>query len=251
MYRDFFKDKEEVLDIKVELDDGVLCDVEMQVVPYDNLDKRILDYWAKLYRTNSKRGKNYSELRKTIVILISRFELEKTKDYIQYQTRWKIMEEKLMIELTDLLEIDIIELPKVRKARKKGVFSGFGNLNEWMDFFINPKMGANLMNDEELDEKIKRAYEEWDRLNQNEEEREDARTRYLNLMSFKEQREHAREEGLKEGKEEGIREGRKEGIKEGIKENSIEIARKMKLEKMDMELIEKITGISKEEIEKL
>lgn len=51
---------------------------------------------------------------------ISDFELDKTNEFEEYQTKWKIMEEKLKIELTDLLEIDIIELPKVRKALKKG-----------------------------------------------------------------------------------------------------------------------------------
>ena len=41
------------------------------------------------------------------------------------------------------------------------------------------------------------------------------------------------------------------GKEEGIKENNIEVAKKMKEEKIDLEIICKITGLTKEEIEKL
>ena len=50
LLREIQKDKEEVLDIKAVLDDGVQCDIEVQVVNYHDIDKRILDYWSKLYR---------------------------------------------------------------------------------------------------------------------------------------------------------------------------------------------------------
>ena len=49
----------------------------------------------------------------------------------------------------------------------------------------------------------------------------------------------AREEGLEEGR------------KEGRKESKLEVAKKMLEEKMDIEIIEKVTGLSKEEIKKL
>lgn len=50
-----------------------------------------------------------------------------------------------------------------------------------------------------------------------------------------------------QGKKEGI----KEGIKEGEKKKQLEIAKKMKEEKLSIELIGKITQLTKEEIEKL
>ena len=45
--------------------------------------------------------------------------------------------------------------------------------------------------------------------------------------------------------------GRKEGRKEGKAEEKLEIAKKMLAEKMDIDVIIKITGLTKEEIEKL
>lgn len=45
--------------------------------------------------------------------------------------------------------------------------------------------------------------------------------------------------------------GVQEGKEEGIKNEKIEIAKKMKEEKLQIELIVKMTGLTKEEIEKL
>ncbi|MGN1269152.1 MAG: hypothetical protein ACI4U0_06670, partial [Candidatus Aphodocola sp.] len=63
------------------------------------------------------------------------------------------------------------------------------------------------------------------------------------------------DEGLKEGMDAGKKEGIKKGIKEGIKEGSIKKQREIAIEMlnngMDFDIIEKITKISKEELEKL
>ena len=48
-----------------------------------------------------------------------------------------------------------------------------------------------------------------------------------------------------------FRKGKKEGIKEGKEKEKIENAKKMKEEKIPIETIEKITGLTKEEIENL
>ena len=56
------------------------------------------------------------------------------------------------------------------------------------------------------------------------------------------------EDGRKEGKME--RKNRTE-LSSGAKEKTIEIAKKMFKEKLPIEMIEKLTGLSKEEIEKL
>ena len=53
------------------------------------------------------------------------------------------------------------------------------------------------------------------------------------------------------GRKEGMREGRKEGKREGKKENSLEIVRNMIKEKFNEEVIQKITGVNKKEIEKI
>lgn len=51
--------------------------------------------------------------------------------------------------------------------------------------------------------------------------------------------------------EEERRLGIEEGIKQGIRENQILIAKNMKKENIDINIINKVTGLSKEDIEKL
>ena len=53
------------------------------------------------------------------------------------------------------------------------------------------------------------------------------------------------------GKEEGREEGREEGKAEGIKEQNITIAKKMLEQNIDIETIIEVTGLAREEIEKL
>ena len=54
-----------------------------------------------------------------------------------------------------------------------------------------------------------------------------------------------------EGINTGISQGIKQGINQGMKKEKILIAKSMLQENMNLELIHKITGLTKEEIEKL
>ena len=56
---------------------------------------------------------------------------------------------------------------------------------------------------------------------------------------------------LASAKDEGIEEGMKEGRKEGERNKSLEIAKNMLKKGLEVELIESVTGLTKEEIEKL
>ena len=68
-------------------------------------------------------------------------------------------------------------------------------------------------------------------------------------------REEGMQQGIKEGMQQGIKEGmqqgREEGMQQGIKEEKITIARSMLQEGSNSGFIMKVTGLSKEELEKL
>ena len=59
------------------------------------------------------------------------------------------------------------------------------------------------------------------------------------------------EEAEQRGVEKGFEKGTKEGTQQGIKNRNIEIAKNMIKENIDIDIISKITGLTKEEIEKL
>ena len=54
-----------------------------------------------------------------------------------------------------------------------------------------------------------------------------------------------------EGMQEGIQQGRQEGMQEGILTKAREVARNMLKEHLTIPIIQKVTGLSKEELEKL
>ena len=91
--KDLIDDKVGILDVKAILNNKILCDIEMQVVTYSNIEKRVMFYWSKLYTSNIKEGQRYNSLNRTIAILVADFELEKLKAIPKGHTKWKIREE--------------------------------------------------------------------------------------------------------------------------------------------------------------
>jgi DNA repair protein RadC len=75
---------------------------------------------------------------------------------------------------------------------------------------------------------------------------------YLEVERIKKEAERIGEErGVKIGEERGRKEGLIEGKKEGAKDKAIEIAKELKQEGIAIKIIEKSTGLTKEEIERL
>ena len=89
------------------------------------------------------------------------------------------------------------------------------------------------------DDKLMRAY--------------DARDVFLlgQKMMLNREREEGIKEGIEKGKLKGIKEGIKKGKLEGIKNEKYSIAKSMKKDGADINLISKYTGLNIKEIEKL
>lgn len=104
-----------------------------------------------MYDKTIKSGHNYDKLEKTIVILITDYELEGIKKVEKYSSKWNIREEDYhQIILTDLMEIYIIELPKLERYKEK---VGNKTLNLWTKFIKNPE----VIKIEDMSEELKKA----------------------------------------------------------------------------------------------
>ena len=219
--------KNEVLDLKVELDDGEICNIEIQLADKTNFKERMLEYWSKLYAGQLKRGDDYSKLKRTILIAIVDFEI---KDFIDtsYHTKWQIREDdnhKLI--LTNHLELHIIEIEKAREALKNNEND---KIAQWMSFFDNPNsMEVRKMSDKNED--INEALEELRRLSANKELRE--------MLDREERAERDRRAELDFA------------MKEGIEQEKRKLIKEMLHNKLPIDMISKITKLSKEEIEKI
>lgn len=225
--KDLLDDKLGILDIKAKADNNVNINIEMQVVDQKNIEKRILYYWSKMYTQGIKETENYEKLEKSIVILFTDYNLEKLKEIEEYITRWNIRERKHKhVVLTNVFEIYIIELKKYKEngTNKKA-------LDIWVEFLKNPEVVT--MN--ENNKAVKKAKEVLEEISQDERERYLAELRQKYIMDQKAM----------------IDAGYDKGLEQGEKNKAIEIARKMRKEKISIEQIARITGLTEREIKEL
>ena len=211
--RALIENKSGILDIKATLDNKITVNIEMQVKNQHNMIDRSLYYWSNLYSSSLYKKQDYIQSNKTITINILMFNIFKDGPY----------HEKCMIRrdyngevLTEDLEMHFIQIPKCKKEDVKTKLDG------WIQFIGNiSEEGVNIAMKE--NEEIRKAKEELEYLTGDEEERR-----------------------LAELREKAIRDE-----VTNINGTKREIARKLKEEKVDIEIIIKTIGLTKEEIENL
>jgi len=224
--RELKDDKLGVLDIITELDGKEKCNIEMQLIDKNNIIERMLYYWSKMYTRQIKAGDDYNKLEKTIVILIADFNIKGLEE-VEYHSTWKIIETNSVkkLILTDKFELDIIELLKI-----KGRENEKDQLLDWLIFLENPE-SERVTRKMEENENLKEAVEKLDRISEDEK-----------MQRIIELREKAiRDEHAIYAK----------GVDDGIEKGIMKIAKSMLKKGMNVSDIIEITGLTKEEIEKL
>ena len=158
--REFKDEKLGVLDIIAELDEKETCNVEMQVVEKDNIVERVLYYWSRLYSKGINAGQDYEILKKTIVILITDFEIGSPKEE-RCHTKWRIIEDKERKRvLTEKLELHIIQLPKKGNMEES-------ELLDWLEFLEEPE-SERVIEKMKENEELREAKEKLDRMSEDE-----------------------------------------------------------------------------------
>ena len=221
-------DKNGRLDLRAIINGNTECVIEVQLTSNDNIAERFVYYWAKMYAANLKIGDTYSDLRKTISIIILDDDFKLTKNLGKPQTTWKIREsENTHLILTDYFEIIIIEIPKVLKAYHKNPND---EVLQWMLFLDNPeKEEVTRIMEENKD--IKEAKEELDRISQDDILRRKALNRTLEIADRLQLKKEA-EEALEKGK----------------KEKTNEIVKRMKDADLSIEQIAQIVKLKVDEV---
>ena len=221
--REFKDEKLGVLDIIAELDEKETCNVEMQVVEKDNIVERVLYYWSRLYSKGINAGQDYEILKKTIVILITDFEIGSPKEE-RCHTKWRIIEDKERKRvLTEKLELHIIQLPKKGNMEES-------ELLDWLEFLEEPE-SERVIEKMKENEELREAKEKLDTLSADKRMQRIAELRQKAIMDEKATY--------------------RLGEKRGIAKEKQEIAKKMLKRKINIEEIMEITGLTKEEIESL
>ena len=245
-------DKAGRLDLKTKFADGTICQIEMQMSDEHNTVKRILYYWSRTYGEQLKLGDSYDELKKTIGIIITNYEIKELKGIEELDTKWQIIETKRDNKLlTDDLELRIIEIPKAERILEKEVHN---RIAQWLTFINNPnterveeimkeneevKKAKSVLHIMSKDEELKRLAELKEKWERDE------------ISAQKAWKEDGLAEGRAEGRIKGRAEGRAEGIEQGKTLKSIEIAKRLKNKGYSMNEIIEITGLTQKEINNL
>ncbi len=258
--QDFVNDKTSILDIKaLNEKTGVWFNIEMQIGYDMSFDKRAMYYWSKLFASQLESGTAYFRLKKTISINFLNFNLIKSKTD-SYHSVYRILNTATKEDnLNDIFELHFIELKKFKKDFPDLVsaldrWASFLNLVESLDKNKLPKKLDSKVfkkaSEEVLilfDEAERKRYEDRLHFHMNE------NSRFLEAEELGERKGIKKGviKGRKEGEKEGIKKGKEEGRKEGIKEEKLKIAKNLKENGLDISVIISVTGLNKEEIEKI
>ena len=224
-----------ILDVYAEINGNEKCNIELQIGKRDNIIQRVLYYWARTYERGLKIKEDYNQLSRTIVILITDFKIKGLEE-LSYFTKWKLMEiEGGKRILTDYMEVDIIEIPKIYELKETDKYN---KAIEWLYFLENPES-----------ERVKSIMKENEGIQEAREKLEEISNDEImqRLADWQESAEH--EEA--EVRNMGYRDGKEAGIQEGKEAKKIEIAKKMKEKNIDVSTIAEITGLTEEQIRKI
>lgn len=93
LFREKPEDKLGILDLELDINKSEKVDVEIQLVDRSNIQERLLYYFSKLYSNEVKKGKDYIEAKRVVIIAILDYNLDLTKEIKRMETKWKLREE--------------------------------------------------------------------------------------------------------------------------------------------------------------
>lgn len=213
-------DKLGILDVLVEMEDHTRIDLEMQVAYFAYWTNRILYYMCRMYSGQLKKGQSYDELKKCIHVSILDFIHFKNTD--QCMHRIHLRDDSSNRLYTDLLEFQILELPKLSKsnsaqegaqsaqdiAKEQGLKNPSNSLNSWMRFF-NGKTREDFASMAAQNRYMEEAYQKLQELSADERKRIEYEAREKAIRDYNTQVKSYYNQGIREGKSLGFEKGKK------------------------------------------
>lgn len=192
---EFVDEKYSVMDIRVRTKDQMEINIEMQIENHDGFEQRMLLYWAKLYTKQLKGGAPYTQLKKAVQISIVDFNFLKND---HFHSMFHLLEKEKQFSFTDHCEIHVLELPKVGLIEDRDRQE---ILTKWMLFLVGDDKTKEAL--AMTDMGIEKAYDELQRVSEDEVMRERAIARDKFLSDQATRKELAELKGRNEGREEG------------------------------------------------
>ena len=230
-----FNEKAGIVDLLITVE-GEIIHLELQNLNRYNLEDRIEFYSSKLIGSYAlEKGDDYKQLKRvrTFIIINYPYKLKTIKNIVKLKvlnTNY-IFNNKKEYKLLNLYEIDKDKLDN---------YSELYRLFKINDFCIL---------DREIKETLpKQILEDMKKFNLNKEDRKNMEDIVELMRNEKEDYGAAYECGVMDGEVRGQKRGKKQGIIEGIKKRNTEIAKSMIDENIDINIISKVTGLTKDQL---
>ncbi|MEA5021576.1 MAG: Rpn family recombination-promoting nuclease/putative transposase [Desulfitobacterium hafniense] len=259
--KEYPEDKKSILDVRAITSQGMQINIEIQLSNQYDMEKRSLYYWAQMYSRQIREGMAYKELTKTVSINIVDFNY--LKQTSNYHNVFHLYEDEEKFQLTDVLEIHFMELPKLlAKWRRREISLWENELVRWLLLLEGADNQEILQILEEIamkDPVLYQAMNAWEETSEDPRIREayfDRRKAILDEkaaireaeLRLQEALEEGMAKGIAEGRAKGIAEGKAEGKAEGRAEGRAEVAKKLLVLGFEITKIAEATGLSEEEI---
>ena len=224
------------LDLQATLNDGIIVNIELQMNNNFNIEERTTLYSSKVNSRDAKRGSDYNDINKVIMINILGYNLLDVEEYISETVI--VLDKHRDYEVLKGIKWYFIELPKFRKKNP----DMNDKIDQWICFIDDSNKEAVKMA-ESKNVVLKKARKELDYLTGDAAVRRMAELREKWEMDEIAVKKHAERIGKEEGRREGKIEGKIEE-KRAVAKKLLEIG-------VEISKIIEATGLNKEEIENL
>ena len=162
MTKESLNEKISILDVLLILNSDIRINIEIQLNVLDTRSNRSVFYVSRMITDQENIDKKYSNIKKCISIDVLDFVYLKNTE--QYHTKYKLLETTDYFEFSDLIEIHLLELPKLPKDTDESL------LYIWTEFLRADKKEEFEMLAEK-NEALSAAYDTLQYISQNEAER--------------------------------------------------------------------------------
>lgn len=243
--------KNSIVDVRCRDGQGRVFLVEMQMIWSPEFRQRVLFNASKAYVRQLNTGEEYELLQPvySLNLVNGIFESDLAQEYYHYYRLVHVEHTDRVIEGLHLIFVELPKFTPHNYSEKKMQVLWLRYLTEINEhtrevpeeLLANPevKKAVNALEESAFTDAQLAGYEKfWDIIS-------------VEKTLYNSAERKGMKKGLEEGRQKGLEEGRQEGLEEGMEKERLSNARRMKEKGLDAALITDITGLTREEIEKL
>ncbi|GHV15827.1 hypothetical protein AGMMS49938_14970 [Fibrobacterales bacterium] len=123
--KEYVEDKLSILDVKAELLDGKIVDIEIQVKNIPEMRSRVTYYNASMITEQIGEGGKYMDIKPAISIIITNYPF--VTESKKCHTTFQMLEKTERFQFNDLQEINVLDLTKIAAEKDEVLFN-------WLEF---------------------------------------------------------------------------------------------------------------------